>query len=149
MCFRKSGSIRYKIPFTFFLSVRGLKESEDHSCAVYTYTKTYASDAIRLYGGCVRNFYSPLRRTAISTFVPLYPLVVSPLFVRSGWAGCVRGARLDMVRKGKVLSSAGNGNMSPPLDTLTLPPREGLGPAEKNLDSLARADRLIIFTLNR
>jgi hypothetical protein len=52
--FENRGALDSKFlsPFFYF---RELKESEDHYCTVYT--KTYASDAMRLYGGCVRNFY--------------------------------------------------------------------------------------------
>jgi len=123
MCFWKSGSIRWKISFTFFLSFRVLKESEDHCCAVYT--TTYASEAMRLYGGCVRNFYTPLRWITNTTLVPLHPLVVSPLCARSGLAGWIRGPVWTWWRRVKSFTLPAIEHMLPPLDTPTWPPRAG------------------------
>jgi len=123
------GVLDRKFLLHFFLSFRVLQVSEDHCCAVYT--KTYASDAMRLYGWCVPNFYTPLRWITNTTFVPLHPLVVSPFCARSVWAGWVRGPVWTWWRREKSFTLPAIEHMSPPLDTLTWPPRAGLGPAEK------------------
>jgi hypothetical protein len=74
--FGNQGALDKKFLSLFFF-FRRLKESEDHCSVVYTYTKTYASEAMRLYGGCVCNFYTP--RSCLCTHwwrAPSVPVVV-------------------------------------------------------------------------
>jgi hypothetical protein len=109
--FENRGALDRKFLSHFFMSFRELKVSEDHYCAVYT--KTYASDAVRLYGGCVRNFYTPPRWITPSTFVPLHPLVVSHFCAHSGRGGWMRGPVWTWWRREKSFPLPGIEHMSP------------------------------------